>query len=146
MAQELVPVTKSVPATINGKIYDILSEAVLKKTMMYIQKYETEAVAIVLNESLFAIRDMCIEVEHLNLRKTSYKFQLIKDLLKHHISQVSSIALKINRSRQQPILNDNNKKAVLEIEQALVEIFGETSGVSLAQITPLLLAASNSEK
>ncbi|MCL2425185.1 MAG: hypothetical protein FWD05_02495 [Oscillospiraceae bacterium] len=147
MAQkEIIPVINSVPTTINGKIYDVLSEAVLKKATAYIRKYETETAAIIFNEGLTAIKDMCIEAERLNLRKTSDEFQLITDLLKRRILEVTTIVAKVHGSRQQPVLSDKNREAALDIERALISIFGKSTGISLSKVTPLLLEAFNSGK
>jgi len=144
--KEIVPITSFVPTTINGKIYDILSEAILKKATADIRKHETETVARNFNEGLVAIRDMCIYVERFNLRKTSREFQMIISLLKRRISEAATIVAKVHGSKQRPTISDKHRIIALEIEQALMNIFGNSTEISLSKVTPLLLEAFDDEK
>lgn len=136
---EIIAKNPEVPATVNGKIYEVLSEAVLKKAFEYIRKYDTETDAIIFQEGLVAIRDMCRQVESLDLKRTSYTFSLIKNELKQSINEVCRIVTKVHAEKPPRQLSDDDRRVISDIEQSLKNVFGITNSISLAKITPLLL-------
>jgi hypothetical protein len=144
MPSELIPKNQknNAPPAINGRIHEVLSEAVLQKASANLYRYETETVTRHFIQGVRAIRDMCKYVEQLGLRKTSIEYILIVDELKLRIQEVSNVIEKMNKKKIKPQLSENDKIKVLAIEDELKRFFGNRSGISLVHITPLLLEVS----
>jgi hypothetical protein len=144
MSKEMMSANKSVPATqeaVKNKIFEVFSEAVIKRATEIIRSYETETDAILFRKGICAIRNMLHRAEGLNLDKRSYEFTLIQEELRLHIRKVNSIVMSLRGKRPEPSITERDKAIMSEIERATKNIFGNPN-LSLGNVAPLLLEAA----
>ena len=146
MSKKINSLSNNVPQTINAKIFEILSEAILEKATAYIRKYETETDALLFKQGLNSIKNMLFTANQLAQYATQNEFCLIKEELELRINEVDSIIVKLRGKRPVPLFSENDKKIYLEIEQALRIFFGANDTLSFKEITPLLLEASTEKR
>lgn len=127
----------SSPITLQTRIFDMLSEAFLRKATYFIRSHLAETDAIVFREGLNAIKCMCDETKNLNLSLWSRKNELIKEELLLSAKEVYTIVMKVRRQRLP--FSDAELRSFLEVKNEIEDVLGVIKGISSKQTTIHLL-------